>query len=145
MPGVEQEEQHKRRMEYHDQAEVIVVGAGLAGLSAAIEAADAGATVSVLEKQSKTGGNSAKATSGINAWGTEIQARQSVADEERLFERDTFLSGKGGQVSLSLVRTLSTQSSSALHWLLHKFKIPLTVLSQLGGHSASKFVDNRHE
>ena len=138
VPGVEREEQHKRRMKYHDKAEVLVVGAGLAGLSAAVEAADAGAHVIVLEKEAKTGGNSAKATSGINAWGTETQAQNGVADEERLFERDTFLSGTGGDVSISLVRTLSTKSASAVHWLLHKFKIPLTVLSQLGGHSAKR-------
>lgn len=125
-------------MQYHDKAEVVVVGAGLAGLSAAVEAADAGAHVVVLEKEAKTGGNSAKATSGINAWGTEIQAQNGVADEERLFERDTFLSGTGGDVSISLVRTLSTKSASAVHWLLHKFKVPLTVLSQLGGHSAKR-------
>lgn len=126
------------RMKFHDEAEVIVVGSGLAGMTAAIQAADSGAKVIVLEKEDKTGGNSAKATSGINGWGTETQAKHGVADEERLFERDTFKSGKGGQVSFSLVRTLSTQSANAIHWLVHRFGIPLTVLSQLGGHSASK-------
>jgi len=138
VPGLEQKEDRERRLARHTPAKVIVVGSGLAGMSAAIEAADAGASVIILEKESKTGGNSAKATSGISGWGTETQARQGVADEERLFERDTFLSGLGGQSTPSLVRTLSTKSAPAIHWLLHRFNIPLTVLSQLGGHSAKR-------
>lgn len=43
---------------------VIIVGGGLAGLAASIEASRAGAQVFLLEKGAKIGGNSAKATSG---------------------------------------------------------------------------------
>ena len=43
---------------------VIVVGGGLAGLSATIEAVAHGATVTIVEKEERLGGNSAKATSG---------------------------------------------------------------------------------
>lgn len=47
---------------------VIVVGGGLAGLSATISALENGAKkVILLEKQKDVGGNSAKASSGINA------------------------------------------------------------------------------
>jgi len=58
--------------------QVIVIGAGLAGLSAALEALKAGAHVTVLEKNKSLGGNSAKATSGINACNTPAQAEQKV-------------------------------------------------------------------
>jgi flavocytochrome c len=138
IPGVEPKELHEKRLEKHHPAKVIVVGSGLAGLSAAIEAADAGASVIVLEKEPKTGGNSAKATSGINGWGTNTQAKLNIPDDERLFERDTHRSGKGGQTFPSLVRTLSIQSAPAVHWLQNKFQIPLDVVSQLGGHSARR-------
>ncbi|KAL7545941.1 hypothetical protein ACHAWF_009295 [Thalassiosira exigua] len=107
-------------------------------MSAAIEAADARAHVTLLEKEPKAGGNSAKATSGINGWGTDAQAEQGVADEERLFERDTFRSGRTGRTDRSLVRTLSSKSADAVHWLKHRHGVPLTVLSQLGGHSAKR-------
>ena len=107
-------------------------------MSAAIEAADARARVILLEKEPKTGGNSAKATSGINGWGTDTQAECGEADEERLFERDTFRSGLGGRTDHSLVRTLSSKSADAIHWLKHNHGIPLTVLSQLGGHAAKR-------
>ena len=65
IPGIEAEQDRQRRLKRHDAATVIVVGSGLAGMSAAIEAADARAKVILLEKEPKTGGNSAKATSGI--------------------------------------------------------------------------------
>jgi len=47
--------------------DVVVVGAGGAGMSAAITAADAGKTVVVLESQPIVGGNTVRATGGMNA------------------------------------------------------------------------------
>lgn len=138
IPGRETDQQRQLRLSSHLPARVIVVGGGLAGFSAAIAAADVGAEVVLLEKESRTGGNSAKATSGINAWGTETQARAGAADEERLFERDTFRSGKGGMCNESLVRMLSTKSATAVEWLQQRFGLPLSVLVQLGGHSAKR-------
>lgn len=44
---------------------VIVVGGGLAGLSATIEAFSGGAHVTLIEKEARLGGNSAKASSGM--------------------------------------------------------------------------------
>lgn len=137
IPGMESKTDREKRLSKHESATVIVVGGGLAGMSAAISAADARAKVILLEKEPRTGGNSAKATSGINGWGSDTQAEHGVSDEERLFERDTFRSGIGGRTDYSLVRTLSTKSSDAIHWLKHH-QIPLNVLSQLGGHSAKR-------
>lgn len=42
---------------WHEEFDIIVVGSGLAGLSAAIEAKTAGAEVIVFEKMKITGGN----------------------------------------------------------------------------------------
>ena len=47
-----------------DSTRVVVVGGGLAGLSATIEAVQHGALVTIVEKEERIGGNSAKATSG---------------------------------------------------------------------------------
>lgn len=118
-------------------ARVVVVGGGLAGLSAAIEATNCGSQVVLIEKASNTGGNSAKATSGINGWGTRPQALQNVSDAGKYFERDTHLSGVGGTCVPGLVKVLSVKSSEAIKWLT-SFGIPLTVLSQLGGHSRKR-------
>lgn len=47
--------------------DVVVIGGGLAGLTATITLVDAGLTVALLEKQGLLGGNSAWASSGVNA------------------------------------------------------------------------------
>ena len=54
-------------------ADVVVVGAGGAGMTAAITAAAEGKSVVVLESQSMVGGNSVRATGGMNAGKTVYQ------------------------------------------------------------------------
>ena len=48
-------------------ADIVIVGAGGAGMTAAITAADAGMSVIVVESQPAVGGNSVKSTGGMNA------------------------------------------------------------------------------
>ena len=54
-------------------ADVVVVGAGGAGMTAAITATDLGADVIIVESQSMVGGNSIRSTGGMNAAETEWQ------------------------------------------------------------------------
>ncbi|MBQ7655668.1 MAG: FAD-dependent oxidoreductase, partial [Clostridia bacterium] len=54
-------------------ADVVIVGAGGAGMTAAIAAADAGKSVVILESQPAVGGNSVKSTGGMNAAKTVYQ------------------------------------------------------------------------
>ena len=54
-------------------ADVVVIGAGGAGMTAAMTASDAGQKVVILESQAMVGGNSARATGGMNAAKTVYQ------------------------------------------------------------------------
>lgn len=127
---------------------IIVVGGGLAGLSAAIEAEKAGAKVVLFEKERSVGGNSAKATSGINGCETKTQQALGVEDSKDKFSEDTLKSGE--HLSLpDLVRPLLLplsppqvevfveESSSAIDFL-SSFGLSLSVLTQLGGHSVAR-------
>ena len=60
--------------------QVIVVGGGLAGMSAANTVIELGGRSLLLDKSSFCGGNSTKATSGINGAGTKTQKGKSIPD-----------------------------------------------------------------
>ena len=62
-----------------ETVDVLVIGAGSAGLNAAIAAKRAGAKVVLLEKHSFAGGNSMLAAGGYNAVGTPQQALISMS------------------------------------------------------------------
>ncbi|KAI4603877.1 hypothetical protein KJ359_003701 [Pestalotiopsis sp. 9143b] len=127
---------------------VIVVGSGLAGLSAAYEALKAGASVRMLDRAPKPGGNSIKASSGINAANTPFQRSAGVAEDD-LFYADTIRSaGRRFQVAetekdsvvdrQALVTKLTGQSAGAVGWLAEEFGIDLSVVATLGGHSLAR-------
>lgn len=63
-----------------ETADIVIVGAGGAGMTAAITAVNAGSSVIVVESQAMVGGNSARSTGGLNAAGTEAQ-QQNTFDE----------------------------------------------------------------
>lgn len=75
---------------------VIVIGGGLSGLSAAHTVLEHGGTVVLLDKNPFCGGNSTKATSGINAAGTKTQIRKGINDTAEAFEYDTAKSSHRG-------------------------------------------------
>ena len=60
--------------------DAVVLGAGPAGLIAAITAHDAGAKVVVLEKRDRPDGNAIFALGSICGWGTRHQAEQGIKD-----------------------------------------------------------------
>jgi L-aspartate oxidase len=75
----------RQKREKHD---VLVVGAGVAGLSAALTAADAGASVLVLAKASHTSSNSYAAQGGV-------AAAVGPDDDPALHAADTLTAGRG--------------------------------------------------
>ena len=113
------------------------VGGGAAGLSCALEASAAGAHVTLFEKLPKVGGNSAKASSGINGCLTEIQASKGVTtDSYEIFEQDT-LKTANQLADPALVNKLVYNSSEAILFL-KGLGLPLADIIQLGGHSAPR-------
>ncbi|MCR3921176.1 MAG: FAD-dependent oxidoreductase, partial [Firmicutes bacterium] len=60
--------------------DIVVVGAGGAGLSAAISAQENGASVIVLEKLAMVGGSTARSGGGISATGTKFQEELGIED-----------------------------------------------------------------
>ncbi|KAK3335991.1 FAD binding domain-containing protein [Cercophora scortea] len=113
---------------------VIVVGGGLSGLSAAHTIYLAGGNVVVLDKQGFFGGNSTKATSGINGALTRTQVDHGIQDSVKQFYDDTLKSARD-KARPDLIKVLTYKSAAAVEWLQDVFNLDLTLVSRLGGHS----------
>ncbi|KAI0151556.1 flavocytochrome c [Xylariaceae sp. FL1272] len=113
---------------------VIVVGGGLSGLSAAHTIYLAGGNVVVLDKQGFFGGNSTKATSGINGALTRTQVDHKIQDSVKQFYDDTLKSARD-KARPDLIKVLTYKSAAAVEWLQDVFNLDLTLVSRLGGHS----------
>ncbi|KAI0173581.1 Flavocytochrome c [Hypoxylon sp. FL1284] len=113
---------------------VIVVGGGLSGLSAAHTIYLAGGNVVVLDKQGFFGGNSTKATSGINGALTRTQVEHNIKDSVKQFYDDTLKSARD-KARPDLIKVLTYKSAAAVEWLQDVFNLDLTLVSRLGGHS----------
>jgi hypothetical protein len=124
--------------------DALIIGTGAAGLTAALRLLDAGGNVVLMDKEKRTGGNSAKASSGINAvlpppgingtggagdpvWGT------GSGDSVEAFTADTAKSAK--RPSDGLISLLASSSGDAVRWLMDRTGIDLSLVAQLGGHS----------
>jgi fumarate reductase flavoprotein subunit len=63
------------------ECDIVIVGAGGAGMTAAITAADEGKSVIILESQAIVGGNSVRSTGGMNAAKTDLQDANTFAED----------------------------------------------------------------
>ncbi len=98
-------------------ADVIVIGAGLAGLSAAVSAREAGARrVLILEKDVMIGGHSIMSSGYFNAVDPKRQKPLGITDSPALMEKQSLQVG-GDTASPILMRRLAESSSEVLQWL----------------------------
>lgn len=121
---------------------VIIVGSGLAGLSAASELVARNIPVHMLERFPKPGGNSIKASSGINGAPTKYQPGPPYSDTS--FYADSVKSAGTAFTSSSvplkhareaLISVLTNESAPTIEWLTQTKGVDLSVVAQLGGHS----------
>jgi len=115
-------------------AQVIVVGGGLAGMSAAHTVLEHGGRVVVIDKSPFCGGNSTKATSGINAAGSRAQRKLNIPDTPEIFEADTTASAAEG-ARPNLIKALTHQSGAAVDWLADRFGLDVSIVARLAAHS----------
>ncbi|BFZ63615.1 Osmotic growth protein [Saitoella coloradoensis] len=113
---------------------VIVVGGGLSGLSACHTILERGGSVLLLEKMPFCGGNSTKATSGINGALTRTQIELGIRDSVQQFYADTLKSARD-LARPDLIKVLTYKSASAVEWLQDSFGLDLSLVARLGGHS----------
>ncbi|MDB1696417.1 flavocytochrome c [Enterococcus casseliflavus] len=122
--------------ELKDQYDIVIVGAGGAGMAAALSAKDAGMNPVILEKMPIAGGNTLKSSGGMNASETKFQEAQGIEDSNELFFEDTLKGGKGTN-DQELLHYLVDNSASAIDWL-DSMGITLDNISYSGGASVKR-------
>ncbi|MCZ6709894.1 MAG: FAD-dependent oxidoreductase [Gammaproteobacteria bacterium] len=97
--------------------DVIVVGSGAAGLSAAVSAAEAGASVLIVEADTQVGGSSRLSGGHFYAAGTSIQREAGIEDDtaEAMFEH--YMTLNQWMVEPSVVRRYCELSAPTFEWL----------------------------
>lgn len=96
--------------------DVLVIGAGGAGMSAALSAKESGLDVTLIEKMVYLGGNTVRAKGGLNAAETKYQKELGIVDSIQTFIDDTMKGGKNIN-DPELVAYLAKNSSDAIEWL----------------------------
>ncbi|OPY88999.1 MAG: Fumarate reductase flavoprotein subunit precursor [Syntrophus sp. PtaU1.Bin208] len=119
-----------------DKTDIVIIGAGATGFTAAITAHDRGAKVILLEKMPITGGNSQLAAGGMNAAETKIQKEKGIKDSADLMYEDTMKGGKNIS-DPDLVKILAKGSAAAVDWLT-SIGADLSDVGRLGGASVAR-------
>jgi len=121
------------------QADLLVAGAGAAGMMAALVAAHQGASVLLLERD--PGGPSNLLVSGglFPGAGTRYQAQAGIADDADRFATDAHAKA-GGVVDPPVLAAIAAQSAPAVHFLADVAGLPIKLLSGLSvpGHSTPR-------
>ncbi|MEU3274420.1 FAD-dependent oxidoreductase [Saccharomonospora sp. NPDC006951] len=99
--------------------DVLVIGAGGSGMSAAISAATSGASVVVLEKCARPGGSTAMSVGSFTAARTSYQYRAGVNDAVELFVADMAKANgtREGLENTALRELLAENAGPTLEWL----------------------------
>lgn len=100
------------------EPDVIVVGAGMAGLVASVRAAELGANVLVLEQNYRVGGSANTAGGSISGAGYNIQRAAGIEDSAEAFYNDFVTMGGGEQnMNTEIARVHAERSGEAINWL----------------------------
>ena len=117
--------------------DVVIVGSGFAGTSAAIEARRLGASTLVVEKMAVFGGNSAINGGAFAVAGSPLQAREGVRDSVDRMVEDMLAAGRGLN-HLPLLRVIAEGTRWAYEFTLEHGVAYKDALLQFGGHSVPR-------
>ena len=118
---------------------VVIVGAGAAGLVAALSAREAGVEVLVLERDAVPRGSTALSAGLIPAAGTRVQQAQGIADSSARFAADIMVKAANAP-DPDLVARVTETIGPSVDWLHDRHGLAFSVITDFRypGHSADR-------
>jgi fumarate reductase flavoprotein subunit len=121
------------------QVPLIIVGAGAAGLCAALAAKESGIDPVVVERDDVPAGSTALSAGLIPAAGTRFQRAKGIVDGPELFAADIQRRAKG-EADPAIVGVVAAGAAQLVEWLSDRYGLPFEVVDNFNypGHSAMR-------
>jgi fumarate reductase flavoprotein subunit len=118
---------------------ILIVGAGAAGLCAALAAKEAGVDAVVIERDAVPSGSTALSAGLIPAAGTRFQRAKGIADNPATFAADIQRKAKG-EADPAVVEAVAQGAGSVIEWLAERYGLPFDVVDNFNypGHAAMR-------
>jgi len=122
---------------FETRVPLLIVGAGAAGLCAALAAKEAGVEPVVIERDAAPAGSTALSAGLIPAAGTRFQRAKGIADSPQLLAADIQRKAHG-EADAAVVEALAQNSAPLIEWLADRYDLPFDVVDNFNypGHSA---------
>ena len=122
---------------FNTQVPLLVVGAGAAGLCAALAAKEAGLDALIVERDAVPSGSTALSAELIPAAGTRFQRAKGIVDSPQLFAEDIQRKAKG-EADRAVVDAVARSAAPLVEWLSDRHGLPFDVVDNFNypGHSA---------
>lgn len=122
---------------FETQVPLLIVGAGAAGLCAALAAKEAGVEAVLIERDAVPSGSTALSAGLIPAAGTRFQRDKAIVDSADLFAADIQRKAHG-ESDQAIVDAVARGSGPLIEWLADSYGLPFDVIDNFNypGHSA---------
>ena len=116
---------------------LLIVGAGAAGLCAALAAKEAGANAVVVERDAVPSGSTALSAGLIPAAGTRFQRAKGITDSTAVFADDIQRKARG-EADSAVVEAVAQGAGPLIEWLAERYGLPFDVVDNFNypGHAA---------
>jgi fumarate reductase flavoprotein subunit len=116
---------------------LLIIGAGAAGICAALAAKEAGVEAVVIERDAVPGGSTALSAGLVPAAGTRFQRAKGVVDSAERFVADIVRKSRG-EACLAVLESVARGSAALIEWLADRHALPFELVDNFNypGHSA---------
>jgi len=113
---------------FASEVEVLIVGAGACGCSAALAANERGAEVLILERDAKPTGNTSLSGGQIPAAGTKLQKAAGLLDDTPDILARDLINKAHGECDVELATHIAAESARTIDWLVDRYRMPLSCI-----------------